>query len=202
MAFNPDIHKRKSNRLQDYDYAQPGAYFVTICAYKRECIFGNIVNGETHLNDIGIIVAEEWIKTAAMRQNVELDAWVVMPNHFHAIVMISDHPESTYNNQRNTTANVGAHCMRPNGSNRKNRAHSSAPLQREPRCIGSIMGGFKSAATKRINQWCKSPSTPVWQHNYYEHIIRNEADLHDIREYIQNNPLRWEEDSLYSGVRI
>jgi len=185
MAFNREIHHRKSNRLSGFDYTQNGMYFLTICAFNRACIFGDIVNGETHLNDIGEIVAEEWVKTSAMRHNVELGEWVVMPNHFHAIVMIENPP-------------VGAHCMRPNDRNCTSRAHGSAPLRRDSCCIGSIIAGFKSAVTKQGNILRQTPGLPLWQRNYHEHIIRTENDLQRICEYIQNNPLRWQFDSLYS----
>ena len=88
MKYNPDIHHRRSMRLQGYDYSSPGAYFVTICTQNRECLFGEIVARKMVLNDAGKIVADEWIKTGDIRDEIELDAWVVMPNHFHGIVMI------------------------------------------------------------------------------------------------------------------
>ena len=86
MTYNPDIHHRHSIRLQDYDYSQAGAYFVTICTWQRDCLFGEIVNGEMVLNDMGRIVVDEWEKTATVRKNVILDEFVIMPNHFHGII--------------------------------------------------------------------------------------------------------------------
>lgn len=137
MNYNPDIHHRNSIRLKNYDYSRAGAYFVTICAWQRGCLFGEIVNGEMVLNEMGRIVVDEWERTPKMRSNVELDVYSIMPNHFHAIIVIHDEI-------------VGAHCMRPGcmrpdaaanielrtDSNdspvNHNRAHISAPL-RNPR---------------------------------------------------------------------
>ena len=99
MAYNPDKHHRHSIRLKGYDYSQTGAYFVTICAWHRECLFGQIASGDMTLNEMGKVVAEEWMRTPIMRSNVELDLFCIMPNHFHAVFLIHDP--------------VGAHCMRP-----------------------------------------------------------------------------------------
>jgi putative transposase len=195
MTYSPDIHQRHSIRLKDYDYSQAGAYFVTICAWQRECLFGAIVNGEMAMNDMGRIVVAEWERTPKIRSNVELDAFTIMPNHFHAIFIVHDNI-------------VGAHCMRPeyvelntthakSGKSRvqvEDRAHVSAPLRRQSGSIGSIVAGFKSATTKRINNFRNNPGCPAWQRNYYERVIRDEQELFRAREYIVNNPLKWELD--------
>jgi hypothetical protein len=165
MTYNPDIHHRQSIRLKDYDFSRTGAYFVTICAWQRECLFGAIVDGAMVLNDAGRIVVDEWERTPDFRPHVELDVYSIMPNHFHAIIVIHD----------NNNDNVGAHCMRPdfirpkhmspdcnllydenradveNLAHVENRAHVGAPLRRQSGSIGSIVAGFKSATTKRIN---------------------------------------------------
>jgi hypothetical protein len=90
MKYDPAIHHRRSIRLQGYDYSQAGVYFVTICAQNRECLFGEIVNGGMRLNEAGRMVTDEWIKTAEIRDEIELDEWVVMPNHFHGVLVIGD----------------------------------------------------------------------------------------------------------------
>lgn len=89
MKHDTDLHHRRSTRLKDYDYAQPGAYFLTVCTRDRECLFGNIVGGEMRLNECGMAVYEEWLETAQLRENVELDAFTIMPNHVHGIVIIT-----------------------------------------------------------------------------------------------------------------
>ena len=92
MTSDPSKHRRRSIRLQGYDYSWAGAYFVTVCAHDRACLFGDLVNGDMRLNDAGKIVWDEWLRTGDIRSNVELDVFVVMPNHFHAIVCLSNEP--------------------------------------------------------------------------------------------------------------
>ncbi|WP_306547897.1 transposase [Desulfobulbus sp.] len=176
MVYNPDMHHRRSIRVKGYDYSSAGAYFVTLCTHNRQCLFGEIVGGEMCLNAMGKIVAEEWVKTGLIRQENELDAWVVMPNHLHGIVMVLDQ---------------GARRapLQPNATNRRG--------ERAPKSLGALIAGFKSAATKRINQMRQTPGPPIWQRNYWEHIVRNEKDLHEIRQYICNNPMSWAMDTLF-----
>lgn len=199
MAFNPEIHHRKSNRLSGFDYTQNGMYFVTICAFNRACIFGDIVKGETHLNAIGEIVAEEWVKTSAMRHNVELGEWVVMPNHLHAIVMIDDGNQNCRGDLRSPfyQCDYGAmpkHYLYSNKGDRQ-----VAPTGPRTKSMGAIIAGFKSAVTKQVNILRQMPGLPLWQQNYHDHIIRDENDYNRICEYIRTNPLRWELDSLREG---
>ena len=190
MTYNPDIHHRHSIRLKDYDYSQAGAYFVTICAWQRECLFGEIVNGEMVLNDVGRIVVDEWEKTGNIRSNIELDVFSVMPNHFHAIFLIHHNVEAHVDGAHisaplpDQKMNVGAHCMRP----------ESAIKRRKSGSIGSVFAGFKSATTRQINMLRNNPGCPVWQRNYYERVIRNEDELSRARDYIVKNPVKWELD--------
>jgi REP element-mobilizing transposase RayT len=175
MKYNPDIHHRRSIRLKGFDYSHAGAYFVTLCTQKRECLFGEIANGKVALSPYGQIVKEEWVRTAEIRKELIMDLFVVMPNHLHGIVFIHN----------NAYRPVGAHGrapLRDNGS------------QRKPRSLGAFIAGFKSVVTKRINVMRKKPAVPVWQRNYYEHIIRNENELIRTSEYILNHPARWAED--------
>jgi REP element-mobilizing transposase RayT len=169
MNFNPQKHHRRSIRLQNYDYTQSGAYFITINTRQREKLFGEIVNEEMMLSECGRVVEEEWLRTAQVRKNVELDVYVVMPNHFHAIIVLSN---DTVGASRRLALTKGLQA----GS------------------LGAIMAQFKSIVTKRINALRSTPSAPVWQRNYYEHIIRNDDVLKRIRDYIVANPSRWKED--------
>ena len=170
--YNPDIHHRRSTRLKGYDYSQPGAYFITIFTKNRECLFGDIVHDEMVLNEFGRIVEHEWRITPEIRKEVELDCFQIMPNHFHAIILIIDSTDV--------------------------RANGRSPLRMKPRSLSSLMAGFKSKTTKTINQLRKTPGLAVWHRNYYDHIIRNEESLHRLREYILKNPANWEKDKLFS----
>ncbi len=186
MSHDPKRHHRRSIRLKGYDYTQPGAYFVTICTHNREPLFGRVVDGEMVLNAFGEIVWACWGEIPDHFPHVELDAFVVMPNHVHGIIWIVDHPGATH------AQNVGATHAQNVG------ATHALPLQ-GPRgpvsgSLGAIVGSFKSAVTRRINELRGTPGARVWQRNYYEHIIRNERALNAIRRYIVENPLRWHLD--------
>lgn len=172
MIFNPYSRQRRSLRLQEYDYAQNGAYFITICTHRKHDLFGEITSGKIRLNECGQIVVEEWLKTEVIRREIILDEYIVMPNHFHAIVIIQ-------------AACRGDWPVAPTSP----RAHGP-----KPESLGALMVGFKSSVTKRINELRQTPGAPVWQRNYYEHVIRDENDLNSIREYIAYNPARWAED--------
>ncbi|MFA5368229.1 MAG: transposase [Dehalococcoidia bacterium] len=164
-------NRRRSVRLKEYDYSRPGAYFVTICTKNRECLMGRIVSGEMKLSEIGLIAVDAWEWLAVQYPYVELDISILMPNHLHGIIMIT---------------NVGAIHELPLPPNN--------PMRRRIMLIPKIIGYAKMNTAKFINQSRNTPGTRVWQRNYYEHVIRNEADLAEVREYILNNPARWDED--------
>ena len=175
MRFDPERHHRRSIRLKGYDYSQPGAYFINVCTRERSCMFGDVVNGEMQLNGYGHIAVGCWKEIPLHFPEASLDAFVVMPNHVHGIVMIRDDDN-----------NVGAMHASPLP------APSHAGLRGPQRqSVSSIVASFKSAVTKRINEYRGTPGAPVWQRSYYEHIIRNEESLNRIREYILTNPMRW-----------
>lgn len=180
------MKKRKSNRLQNYDCSSEGAYFITLVTANRQNLFGEIVDEEMILNALGEIVHEEWIKTGDMRPHVRLDEFIIMPNHFHAILFLMN------DNRRG-----GLHP--PEHTLSQNRAHRSAPLRRKPKSLGSLVAGFKSAATTRINHHRNTPAQPVWQRNYHDRIIRNERELNATRQYILDNPLQWAQDTENSA---
>ena len=173
MRNAPEKHHRRSIRLKGYDYSQPGAYFVTICVYNRACLFGDVAEGEMRLNAFGEIVHQEWLRTADIRPNVELDAFVVMPNHIHGIIILHDDGRGTLQRAPTKTERFG---------------------KPTPNSIPTIVRLFKSATTKRVNEMRRTPGVPVWQRNYYEHIIRDDESMNRIREYIAQNPLRWHLD--------
>ena len=169
MTCNPDKHQRRSIRLRDYDYSQAGAYFITICTHKKEYAFGDIRDGKIELTAIGKIASKYWIEIPEHFDAVELDEFVVMPNHIHGIVIIN---------------HVGVQNFEP-------LRHKYQHVI--PKSIGSIIRAYKSM----VSHWCKANGHDHfrWQRNFYEHVIRNEDDLDEIREYIVNNPLKWDLDS-------
>ncbi|WP_072620284.1 transposase [Spirulina major] len=177
MKYNPKIHHRQSIRLRGYDYTQPGAYFVTICTYKKQCWFGEVRNGTMYRNQIGNLVAHEWLKSPQIRDNVKLDAWVVMPNHLHGIVWLLE------TKTRRGATLAPRPCATP---------HQGWGRSRNE--LGSFIAGFKSSVTRQINQLREHSELPIWQRNYYETIIRDDTALHSIRNYIQQNPEQWLQD--------
>ncbi len=177
MPFDPKKHRRRSIRLGGYDYSQIGEYFVTLCTHKMRCLFGEVKNGKMHLNRLGQIVDSEWRKTPRLRPGVDLGDFVVMPNHLHGLLVIKQAAE-----KRILATSVSV------------RAHVCAPLRRHPRGLGAIIAGFKSATTTRINQQRRTRGSPVWQRNYYEHIIQDEEYSARTRHYISINPMLWRLD--------
>jgi len=180
MPYNPDVHHRRSIRLKEYDYTKAGAYFVTIVTYQREPLFGEIVDGVMNLNVYGEIARREWFKTDELRPYVELyeDEFVVMPNHAHGII-------HTAGAERRSALTMDAAGIAEN-----EKPHVDAGS------LGAIVRAYKSAVTYAINAARQSRGVFVWHRNYHEHIIRDDADLNRIRDYITNNPLKWTEDSL------
>jgi REP element-mobilizing transposase RayT len=203
--YDPDRHHRRSVRLCDYDYSQEGLYFVTVCTEDHEYLFGHIVNGEMRLNTMGEVVCREWLKTAELRPNVQLHEFVVMPNHFHGIVEITEkiNPEQCKNNNdgcrgvacnarlENGIVHLGVACNAP--TSEQNEYMSSISPKRG--ALSTIIRAFKSAVTKNIHEMGYPFS---WQRNLYEHIIRDIADYARIAEYIGTNPRKWEEDIFYN----
>ncbi|MEM9276178.1 MAG: transposase [Cyanobacteria bacterium P01_F01_bin.143] len=190
MKYDPQHHNRRSIRLPKYDYSRSGLYFVTICTYQKLNWFGEIRDDKICLNQIGKIVAREWLRSSEIRQEIELDEWVVMPNHLHGIMIINQS-----NNDGNirkltdpNTNNLGAHSDAHSGA-------SLAPLrERKPCSLSSFVAGFKSAVTKQVREICQEPDFRLWQRNYYESVIRDRQQLNNVRRYIINNPLCWKED--------
>ena len=162
MIYDPQKHHRRSVRLKEYDYSQVGAYFVTICTRDRALFFEN--------EGVRTIVEQCWLGIPDHFPTVQLDGWVIMPNHLHGIMVIVDCR--------------GTACRAPTGK------FGNPTLGSLP----TIIRSFKSAVSKRINTLRDTPGAPVWQSNYHEHVIRSEEDLNRARQYILDNPLQWEMD--------
>ncbi|MTJ15880.1 transposase [Dolichospermum sp. UHCC 0299] len=278
MPYNSNIHHRRSIRLKGYDYTQQGAYFVTICTHQRNCLFGEIVDGEIKLNTNGEIARGSWLSIPRYFKNVELDEFVIMPNHLHGIIIIDSSEvvgealanqdfsqlfsevvgealanqdfsqlfsevvgealanqdfsqlfsevvgealanqdfsqlfsevagealadqdfsqsfsevagEALANQDFSQQQNLSSQCFAPT-------VYTGETVKingTKPQSLAAITQNYKSVSTRQINRMNKAKGNVIWQRNYYEHIIRNEEALNNIREYIVNNPINWVKD--------
>lgn len=213
MLYDRYKYYRRSIRLKGYNYAGLGAYYITLCAWNRENLFGEIISGKMILNELGRVVYEEWANTTKIRSNILLDVFVVMPNHMHGIIIITENRgklvindrqgELSGDNHKEDTGCKGVLQYAPtqivptkitSGSNGSSSQMKVTPLQSTSQTVGAVVRGFKGAAAKRINQLRGTPGSPVWQRNYYEHIIRNQDAFDRICQYIINNPANWIKD--------
>ena len=176
MGLFKNKYRIESARLEGYDYSNPAWYYITICTKGMKEWFGKVKSGEMVLNECGKIVEEEWLKTKKIRKRVSLDYFVIMPNHFHGIIIIEG-PDVVETHRR---------CV--SNTNPKETDHRSVSTKTNN--LSSIILQFKSVCTKRIRN-SGYPSFK-WQPRFYDHIIRNEKDLYRIRKYIDENPLKWE----------
>jgi len=171
--YSCNIQKRKAMRLRNYNYNQAGAYFITICIQNRECLLGEIREGNLYLNDYGKIVEQVWNQLPDHFSNkIEIDAAVVMPNHFHGIIV---------NCEDKIKANIKEQPI----------------FYHQKTQLGNVIAYFKYQTTKLINQKRNMAGVKIWQRNYYDHIIRNQESLAILQKYVIENPLRWTNDQLY-----
>lgn len=173
MALYRQKYRIESARLKDWDYSSDGYYFITICTKNRVNYFGDIQNGIMGLNEIGLVTHNQWLRTMEIRDNVFLDEWVVMPNHFHGIVIIKNPPVETQ-------------CI---ASLRKMENTNYNKFGPQINNLASIIRGFKMSVT----QYCRINGIDfAWQSRFYDRIIRHEKELNSIRDYIRGNPIKWE----------
>ena len=184
MKYDPARPRRRSIRLRGYDYTRPGAYFVTICTHNRECLFGEIMDGEMVLNHAGRMVLDVWNEIPKYYPGIVIDAFQIMPNYIHGIIKI-----------------VGAGpCACPN-MDVNGQPQGVAPTGLS---LPDVIHRFKTTTTKRYIDGVKQHAWPrfdgkLWQRNYWEHIIRNDGELCRIRQYIVNNPVKWQMDRNNPG---
>ncbi|MGM0479412.1 MAG: transposase [Bacteroidota bacterium] len=198
MKRYKEKYRNESGRLTGWDYSGSGQYFITINTYDRACLFGDIVDGKMILNDFGKIAADEWFKSFEMRQELFLGEFILMPNHLHAIVGLEsgsvgngfDAMDET-NQMNGTIDNVGTHGRA---------SLHYRPFQRKPKSISSFIAGYKSAVLNKIDDLIDERQipmqkfnrrNPLWQANYYDHIIRDGLAYVRISEYIRRNPEKW-----------
>ena len=198
MEFDFNRRSRRSIRLKGFDYSSPGKYFITICTLNRECLFGDIRGGEMILSAAGEIVSCVWRRTPMVRPGIEMDAFVIMPNHLHGIVSIRfcrgdsvNRPMDIGEDGRATRPHGGRQIISAEADDLCCRVAPTTPTLK-PNTIGAIVSQFKSISTKIIRE--SAFSGFYWQRNYYEHIIRNGSELSQIRKYILENPADWDED--------
>jgi putative transposase len=166
----PPYRQRRSPRLQGYNYSQSGAYFVTICTHNRSPIFGTIIDGCMQLSEAGLIAAQRWETIPEHHPSVELDVFVVMPNHVHGILILA---EAVPGLTQERTGSISAVML------------------------GTVIGSYKSSVTRHIHNMNLMSDSPVWQGRYHDHVIRSESDLNRIRAYVELNPQRWIDDQFY-----
>jgi len=163
------MHNRKSTRLKEYDYSQPGEYFITICMYDKKYVFGEVIEERTTLSPAGEIAKKCWEEIPRHFHNVELDECVIMPNHIHGIIILNE--------------TVGVEYIQPL-QNKYQRVI--------PKSLGSIVRSYKAAVTREC---CKNNYSYLqWQSLFYDRIIRSDKELGIIRDYIINNPFKWHLD--------
>jgi putative transposase len=195
--YDPQKHHRRSTRLKGYDYTQPGAYFVTICTWHYECIFGEVRDGEMHLNPFGRAALQVWQDLPRHYPYVILGEFCIMPNHVHAIIIFNDdHPHAPPSNPPSKGGSISVTTQPAIQNNKHHRTAQDLDKTRPYQSHGlpEIVRAFKSFSARRINFLQKTSGTPVWQRNYYEHIIRSENDLQKVNQYIRANPANWEKD--------
>lgn len=192
MKFNPKLHHRQSIRLKGYDYSQSGSYFITICARQRECIFGKIKEGKTILSHLGKLVEQEWLALPHRFPHIDLDEYVVMPNHFHGIIHIAvgaGLASAQTASAQIESAQIEAPQFKPEQLN------PAPPIS----TLGDIVCAFKSLVFKRHYDLIRNNHldevAKCWQRNYWERIIRNHQEYNNIQNYIITNPERWSQDS-------
>jgi REP element-mobilizing transposase RayT len=175
VKYDAERHHRVSVRLRDYDYSQAGAYFVTICTAYMACLFGNVIGWKVELSILGEMAFEYWAEIPNHFKTIQLDEFIVMPNHIHGMLVITD-------SCRGVKFNAPT-------SKRGNYYSRISPMQNT---LSVVVRTYKSA----VSRWCKQNGYRdfQWQRNYYEHIIRSEKDLTKVREYIVTNPVKWDLD--------
>jgi len=194
MAFNPLIHNRRYMRLRGWDYSSPGCYFVTICVKNKECFLDDIVGGKVVLNEYGKIVESRWLWLKNQYRYVELDAFVVMPNHVHGMVRLNRNSAVTGRDlslpTRPTLPSLPTLPTLP----------TITPTIMKIKSLSDIIGAFKTTSFKDIHL-AGFPNF-FWQRSFYERIIRSEGEASKIQQYIRNNPANWDCDDENPGKRI
>ena len=193
-------HIRKYHRLREFDYSSAATYFITICTHDRDHLFGEVVGDEMILSPCGDIAAEAWIDTIEMRRELIPLAFVVMPNHVHALFALD--PDALVDERQphcNAALQVGAlqdgalqDGARQDQDAREN--HAARNLDRKAHSVSSIAGGYKGAVTRRVRTLLDRPDLQVWQERFHHHVVRTQGEYDRVFEYVWANPERWAAD--------
>ncbi|MCT4636841.1 MAG: hypothetical protein N4A72_03945 [Bacteroidales bacterium] len=192
MAKFGNQYKGESYRLRGWDYSSSALYFLTIVTQNRECNLGYIESDEMYLSEFGKIIEKQWYRSFEIRSELFLDEFIIMPNHIHAIVKLDN------GDDLNFPVEMRGFVVETHG-----RASQQQPFIRKPKSISSFIAGFKSAVNSEINNYIDENELTIpiynrnnhfFQPNYYDHIIRNKTDYNRIKNYIINNPKKWDED--------
>ena len=183
-VYDPKKHHRRSIRLKDYDYSQAGAYFVTVCTRDRQCLLATMTGDTAVPTEIGCLVQSAWHELRQHYAHVELDKFVVMPNHLHGIIVLTDDGRRGGVGVRVGAAGAGFKLPESHRENERPIRHG----------LPEIVRALKTFSARRINSLLGTPSVPFWQRNYYEHVIRNEKEWDEIAAYTADNPLNWATD--------
>ena len=198
-------YRIEPNRWQYWDYSAPGSYFITIVTKNRSCIFGAIENGIMQLSEYGKIVENEFLKINQYHKRAQLDDYIVMPNHVHCIITLTNYNDDD-NENVDGVVDVGAdvvekiHEFSLRGQQQRKLTENEIKQYRKIRrnmVLIKILGKFKQQTSKHINIERNTPGITNWQSDFYDHIIRNNAEYNRIKNYIINNPAKWTEDTLY-----
>ncbi|WP_320053300.1 transposase [uncultured Acetobacteroides sp.] len=192
MTLYKNQYRIETTRLQNWDYTTYGAYFITICTYNRENLFGHITNGEMHLNLNGNIVEQCWHDLPNHYPNLILDAFVIMPDHIHCIIMINNNSDGGDNGNDgidggNGIVQTGFKPVSPGMQET-----GLKPVSTKSHGIFEFVRALKTFSSRQINKINDTPGTPRWQTRFYDRIIRDEPELQQIRQYIHDNPAKWE----------
>ncbi|MCX6277726.1 MAG: transposase [Bacteroidetes bacterium] len=193
MTLYKNKYRVETTRLRGYDYSQDGYYFVTVCVANRVCLLGKVVDGSMRLNEFGRIVNDCWFDLPNHYSNIKLDAFCVMPNHIHGIIII----DNTVNGDVETGFKPVS-TIAPTGSGIVETGFK--PVSTTPKRHGlfEFVRALKTFSARRINELRKSPGINVWQVRFHDHIVRNNDALERIREYIANNPKNWNIDKHHT----
>ena len=190
------LPKRKNIRLKDYDYSQNGVYFITICTQDRRNLFGSIDVDvgqglcSCRLTDIGNIVENEIVNLSKRFQEININKYIIMPNHIHMIVVLAREGRQQNGRQEQSPCPTNPN---PNPNTNTNTNTNTNPAA----AIGDIICAFKSITTKQANKYDGIKGRKIWQFRYHDHIIRNEDDYLRIWQYIDENPTKWAKDRYY-----